>query len=732
MAFAVVAALTFPGGGAQAPCPGVSTSPEAGELHASAVAYRVRAADRLHHYTALVRHRGAAGLRMPLKDRTLYRAEWAARIHWWREGRTLVQVLAFREQTPLGVDEDATRHGLMDNAWDPVNDQLLFGFVASGDVEDDEFEFEHPLDPRYAGRYRFSIGDTLTLTLPGGDLVRAVELQVVPFSADVHRITGSLWIEPSSGALVRAAFRPSAPLDALRDLEDLREEEEEDLRHVPAMAKPWTVDLSLVAVEYALWDGEIWLPRSLRAEGVARAGIFTAPAEFELTYAMEEVVTRKEAEDAAAAGEALPGAGSVVADVTAQDPDAFWEMDGGWSRRRDERGRRTIRYLVPSERELLRVSPDLPPPIWEDAPGFVTKGELAALARRVDALPEPDSAPAVGTPRTFRWGLQRPDLVRYNRVEGLSLGVRGQLLPRTPVGHLSLTATARMGTGDREPNARLDATRESTSRRVMLSAYHELAAVDEGARHLGLGNSLTALLLGRDDGDYYVRSGASLEWTPPAAERRTFRVRAWAERHDPSTATDGFALRHAGSDTWRFRPNLSADQGWDAGGEVEVAPWWGTDPRGAQGGVTLRGRLGAGDWDYRTLEGRGALALPLPGSLRLGVEGAAGTSWGAPPAQRRFLVGGAGTLRGYEPVALAGTSLLRGRAELARSVRFGAVSVFSDAAWAGERSAFSLDRALVSAGFGLSLVDGLIRADAAWGLRDPRGFRLELYLDGIL
>ncbi|MDP2957808.1 MAG: hypothetical protein Q8N53_15385, partial [Longimicrobiales bacterium] len=70
--------------------------------------------------------------------------------------------------------------------------------------------------------------------------------------------------------------------------------------------------------------------------------------------------------------------------------------------------------------------------------------------------------------------------------------------------------------------------------------------------------------------------------------------------------------------------------------------------------------------------------------------------------------------------------------EVARHFAFGAVSVFGDGGWAGERGAFALDEALTSAGVGLSLVDGLIRADAAWGLRSPRGFRLELVLDGIL
>ena len=68
---------------------------------------------------------------------------------------------------------------------------------------------------------------------------------------------------------------------------------------------------------------------------------------------------------------------------------------------------------------------------FENSGGFLTLGDLPA-------------PPAQHVPRTFRWGLQRPDLVRYNRVEGLSMGARGQVRPDTRFGPLSVTATARV------------------------------------------------------------------------------------------------------------------------------------------------------------------------------------------------------------------------------------------------------------------------------------------------
>jgi hemolysin activation/secretion protein len=100
--------------------------------------------------------------------------------------------------------------------------------------------------------------------------------------------------------------------------------------------------------------------------------------------------------------------------------------------------------------------------------------------------------------------------------------------------------------------------------------------------------------------------------------------------------------------------------------------------------------------------------------------------------QRLWYVGGPTTLRGYHPRALGGTSFGRARAELARGFSFGRLSLFTDLAWAGERDDVRFDDALHSVGVGLSILDGLIRLDGAWGLRSPRDFRFDVYLDQIL
>jgi len=199
-----------------------------------------------------------------------------------------------------------------------------------------------------------------------------------------------------------------------------------------------------------------------------------------------------------------------------------------------------------------------------------------------------------------------------------------------------------------------------------------------------------------------------------------------------ATETD-FALWNLTSDARSFRPNLQAREGWEYGGRLVLSPWWGTDPRLVQGGMRLMGRGGEGDWRYAQASLENRLVVPLPSDLRLGLEAGGGTSWGDPPPQRAFLLGGAHSLRGYGPRALEAHTYLRARGELGRHLSFGTLSLFSDAAWgADERTSVDLQDVLLSAGAGLSILDGLIRLDAAWPLRGPRDFRLELYLDGIL
>jgi outer membrane translocation and assembly module TamA len=289
----------------------------------------------------------------------------------------------------------------------------------------------------------------------------------------------------------------------------------------------------------------------------------------------------------------------------------------------------------------------------------------------------------------------------------------------------------RLGAADLEPNARLDVSRESLERKVTLGLFNELAPIDEQARHLGVANSLLAAAVGRDDGDYYRRSGAWFELRPPTAAPQTFGLRAFAEYHRSAVAQTDFAIAWLGDEGRAFRPNLASDEGWEYGLLAELRPWWGSDPNRVQGGFDVSLRAAGGDFRYVRASALAGLGIPLPADFGFDVEAAVGTSWDSPSIQRQFYLGGPSTLRGYAPRRLAGRSFGRARAELGRQVPLGTVSVFSELGWAGARDQIAFDDALYSVGTGIAILDGMIRVDAAWGLRDPTSFRLDLYLDAI-
>jgi outer membrane translocation and assembly module TamA len=175
-----------------------------------------------------------------------------------------------------------------------------------------------------------------------------------------------------------------------------------------------------------------------------------------------------------------------------------------------------------------------------------------------------------------------------------------------------------------------------------------------------------------------------------------------------------------------------AAEAFQYGGMLQYRPWWGTDPIRPQGGMELmvQGETGEFDLARASLTLRGAAQLVR--GVRIGAEAAVGSSVGDVTPQRLFYLGGARTLRGYDASTVAGTSMTRARLELARTFSFGAIAVFSDWGWAGDRDDIRTADQRWAIGAGTSLLDGLIRLDLAHGLRSPRGWRLDLHLDSVL
>ncbi len=739
--------------------PDAFLDPTAGSLFRAAQGNWQSIDSSVVRYTSVIKQRIAAGIRTPLKDRTIFRNESAVRAFWDRDHGAIMQVMGSRAQYP-GRERAQEEEGwswmddlAMDEPFEPGGDRLLFGLSSEdaqeiSDPDESDFWFAHPLGSGADTLYRFQSGDTLTLSLPDGRRLQTVQLDVLPREADVHRISGTLWIEPESGALVRAVYQLSKELDVVRDIPEVKAEDEAgEFDMVPGILKPWTFTMDLVAIEYSLWEFRVWLPRSMRMEGEVKVGIMKMPIAFDLSYELESVTLEEDLEEdleeAPDAGieerhfetraEAMAFLASLVSGIGGVDYEHLEDVTRS-------SGNRRSRFIAPKDLSVLEDSPELPPPIWSEAPGFASEEELADMVQTLADLPP---VPMQGIPWDVNWGWARHDLIRYNRVEGLAVGGRFEAEFGSFLGPVNFETTGFFGIGDLEPKGQVTFERRSVLRQIAISGYRDLRPTDPKGRYLGLGNSLYGLLFGRDDGEYYMATGADLVWRSPESERESFRFRVYAERQDSVGVEANFSMVHVFDGDWDFRPNVMADRLGEVGGELTLSPWWGSDPYSSQVGLELYGQ--GATWrhpdstsvkgDYFRASGTLRVAIPLvQAKWRVGIEAGGGLSWGDVPMQRNWFLGGAHTLRGYEASVRSGPSYTRGRLEVARVFTEAVtISGFGDAGWAGLQEEFDAGDLLYGAGLGFSLLDGLVRMDLSHGVKGPeKSFRFDFYLDAIL
>lgn len=687
--------------------PGAYRDAAARDLVAKARDYRERVDRSITRYTTRAFERISMGVTAFRRERLMYRREMATRVDWRRDGIPEIEIegarevipVAFREvRVPEDLGEEPSHH-----AFDPASDRFMFG------LSDDSSFVMHPLGPSAEHHYRFASGDTTFIRLQDGRTLRLATLEITPVVHDVHHMRGTIWIDTDSHAMVRGVFTLADEFRLGRDLED----EDDD---VPGFLDIVSADVRYLTVEYGLWELRWWMPRTIAFEGTASLGsLVHFPIRYEMRwdeYTVEgdttvEYLTR--------------------ADLPEEDTDSAREAcyARGYCRCNDGRCR-NFRIIIPEDTAALKTSPALPGSIYAEGESVMSPVELDALEEALRmGLP---SAPwQLATP-TFAWGWAGRGLIRYNRIEALSVGALGGL----DLGRLQVEAEARLGLGDLEPNAELRVLRPGLNVDTRLAAYRRLAVMDPATRPLGFGNSFNALFLGRDDGEYFRTLGAEVSLTPRDASNRSWELRAFAERQRVAEVETDFSIPHLFDGDHTFRPNRAADRANQAGAEAFLRYDRGLNPAGVRWGVELQSLASTGTFDFV----RGALTthiiFPVTTALTGSLEGAIGWSGGAPPVQSLWYLGGPGSLRGYDGATVGGASFWRGRAELGGGFPGARLALFGDAGWAGDRAARRLAPGLVAAGIGGSILDGLLRIDLARALEGDTGWRLHLYLDGIL
>ncbi len=657
----------------------------------------------IRHYEARLRQRAYVGFRGVgfRRERGVFEEERGALIRWERGGERTVVWTGARREVPIlaglegasgEVAEELSRDLLRSSdagplLSDPWDDRLTLAGTGNWAL--------HPLADTAGFHYRYGSGDTLRVALPDGRTVTMYEARVEPREIRFDLLAGSLWFDSAQGGLVRATYRPARPFD-------LELDEPEDAADVPGLLKPIRAEIRYITVDYSFHEFRWWLPRRWAFEGEAQVGrLLRFPVTLE--WLLEDY-------DVNAVTSALPGQG---------------ELPPGWSRsqmavRRDGEDPRYVTVIVPPP-DSLALGVGLEVGTVGGGPTTFTREELQELQGALEGLLPGHIRPAP----TFGWGFGE-GMVRYNRIEGLSVGARG-VVPVSP--RMRLVGEVRLGSADLEPNGELGVVRGvAEGRESWLRGYRRLVASSDWGNAHSFGASLGTFLWGVDEAPFHRALGLELGGR---REGRTVRLegRLFGERHSGVDRGTNFHLTRFITDR-DMAAALPVEEG-DAAGVELLARWQrGLDPRGLLASGTLRGEAATGDLSWQRVAASLALVHPLPFRTAGAIEMTGGSGWGVPP-QRRFFVGGQGTVRGFEEGSLQGESFWAVRAEVAGDVPAFRLGLFGDVGWAGPRDEFRAGVPVASAGVGLSLLDGIFRVDLARVLRGGSQTRLHLYLDGL-
>lgn len=678
---------------------------EARALVDRARAARGREVDGLASYEALVRERFYVGLTAERfrRERGLLRSERVARVRWESAGIETVRWLGIRHDVPVAgraaeivVDEPES---LDTYPLDPTGDRLRFG--------DDTFV--HPLADSAAALYRFWSGDTMRIELPalGREVVMA-EVRFAPRRPDFKLLAGSLWFDASSAALIRGVFRPSREFN-------LELDEPEDAEDVPGFLKPIVIEVDAIAVEYGLYDLFWWLAHRVRFEGVARVGSLAS-----FPVVLETVAEEVDVDGQALDPEAEPPAGWTRVVERDDEDDRVGDRTGGDGGAGDEEPRPNRRVVYYPPPDSLRDSPALSGEGFDRGSEAFSDEELDWIRGRLANVDAPRAGLAGPYGRLGGW--------RYNRVEALSASARGWL----PAGDWLLSGSARIGVADGIPNLEAGAARDWGGGRFAVRGYWHLWPAADWGDPFALDASLSALVLGYDDGQYVRAAGGDLRWTREGGRVR-LEARAFAENHESERKHTDLSLANLLGDA-DMPPNLEADEVNLFGASARVRAQVGLDPEDWIVVGSAWGEAGTGDRDYARLAAGIGVSHPIAGRLAGAVDVQAGTTFGDPPIQRQWLLGGPSTLRAFPGGSVAGRAFWLTRTELAYGLPAVRLTAFADLGWAGGRDVFWTGAPAASAGLGASLLDGLLRIDLARVLRGrtPEHIRVHVYLDGLL
>ena len=576
----------------------------------------------------------------------------------------------------------------------------------------------HPLASTGPDWYRYRLTSELTVAPPRGGALRLFEVEVIPRRTGPALIAGKMWIDSATATVVRLTFRyVGTGLWVLPDR--ATRADSNSARRTNAIAnRIVSVDADL---EYGLQEGRYWMPYRQVISGRVRIPVVSdlvipfqattvfedfqintgRPIAFEVPLADTSRTARRARRDSLRAerrGDPTP------------DSLRAWNYASRWSGGRYELHR-------PSNDSLGRFDAWADPMRLENDPAEErrrrdTEEELALLA---DELPGPlTGQPAHGL------GYERlADVLRYDRVQGLSLGLGYQV--RVPgVRFTGLYGTVRYGLSDERVTGRLTLLRDAPVARLAVSGYRDIGDADPFGLGRGPGNSLNALFVAHDNGDYYQAVGGGVGLETSLATGLDLTVGARVERQTSVVRAAGSAINDFLGGAGDFPANPPVDEGTYGGASVRLTGsggtrWWATADLLA-GRHRATGRLYG---EVRpALGGRRGITLRLKGGLA------------TRPAlqQSLFRLGGINTVRGFDYGLRRGQAFWAAQLDLAPIAGRLRPVAFLDAGQAGRPEGLFGGRVLAGGGVGLSLFGGLIRFDLSHPISPDTGGKLRFDL----
>ena len=640
--------------------------------------------------------------------------EQVLRAHWQAPNDLRIDVLGRRSTSRPGIGRLSST---FDHPWfvpRSVGDSMR---IVSDEVP--AVGALHPLAESGPEWYRYELVDSLGVITPRGQHLQLYGIEITPKRAGPSLVTGRIWLDAATAEVVRFTFRYVGTSLWARPGEEGMDSS--SARRVNAIAnRIVTLDADL---EYGLEDSRYWMPYRQVIAGTVQIPVVKT------TFGFRAVTTFDDYQINTGTPVAflMP-----VRDSAAEDSSRVALRDSLRQERRSVRGgadpdslrERHVAADWPGGRFEINRPSDAALDRYQGWTDSLTLGSSPETDRQVREMQAELAGLSEHLPRSLTGA--RPaavayerlsDVLRYDRVQGLSLGAGGRI--EVPgVSFTDLYGTVRYGFSDHRVTGRVSLVRDAPGGRLALRGYRDIRPVDPFAPAPSFGASLDALFTAHDDADYLLAAGGEAEYLIPVSTGTDLTIAARAERESSAARR-----AHSSVNDW-----LGGDGLFPANPPVAEGTFGALSLR--MTGVRPFGWMLGAD----ALTGSGTHGGRIYGSLARkagGMRGAtvrlkAGIATDTPLPQLQFRLGGEETVRGFPYGYAGGNAFWSAQLDVTPFRRTIQPVLFIDAGQASRPGTLFQSKALVGAGVGVTMYSplfqtSLIRFDLSWGVSPDLG-----------